>query len=142
MLPETLAFLLTMAISLSGLPGMPVSELPPITPVSQETMFREVCPVHPHDCYGLQAVYDTDGKRVLYLDTLNTEDSFDNSFLVHELVHVLQYRAYGDTIYAGCAALKRTETQAYAVQNAYLKRQGVFAQVGEGLRFNFMKCED
>lgn len=133
--PSLVAFLLDMAVKLSGLPAIPVAALPPIEPVSRATMQQLVCPEASPGCGAIVALFDTDGQRILYLDSLDLENSSDNSFLVHEIVHVLQYRQRGDTMYADCAALLRTEGEAYRVQNAYLRREGQFLRVGDVLRF-------
>jgi len=82
-------------------------------------------------CSQIVALFDSDQYRILYLDTLNLEDAADNSFLLHELVHVLQYQRSGPAMYASCPALVRTEAQAYRAQNAYLRREGRLMQVGQ-----------
>lgn len=137
-----LAFLLDMAVKFSGLPAMPVEQLPPMRAVSSRDMRRIVCADDPASCRNLQAVFDTEGYRILYLDTLELENASDNSFLVHELVHVLQYRRDGDAIYADCRALLRTESQAYRAQNAYLQREGQLLRVGDMLRFTTCAEQD
>lgn len=133
--PTLIAFLLDMAIKFSGLPPIPVAELPPMEPVSRATMQEIVCPEASPGCGAIVALFDTEGQRILYLESLNIENSSDNSFLVHEIVHVLQYRHRGEAIYADCTALLQTEGQAYRVQNAYLRREGQFLRVGDVLRF-------
>jgi hypothetical protein len=130
-----ISFLLDMAVSLSGLPPVPARELPPLRAVSEDEMRQTACPEAPGHCRNLVAMFDTERYRILYLDSLDTESAADNSFLVHEFVHVLQYRRYGDAIYAGCRALLTTEAEAYRVQNAYLRREGELMRVGDILRF-------
>lgn len=132
-----IGFLLDMAVRFTGLPPVPAEELPPFQRVSRAEMQAAVCPeaLESRSCSGIMAVFDTEGQRILYLDTLDLDEASDNSFLLHEIVHALQYRQQGDAIYADCAALLRTEGQAYAAQNAYLRREGQFLRVGEVLRF-------
>ena len=132
---DTIAFLLSLAIKFTGLPGIPVDQLPPMVPVSAAELTSIVCPEDAKDCRGMIAMFDDDSYRIIYLNTLDTENSADNSFILHEIVHVLQYKAKGKAIYANCRALVETERQAYKAQNEYLKREGVFMQVGEILRF-------
>lgn len=138
--PSLLAYLLSAAANLSGYPAVPIDELPPIVSMSAADMRREVCGDGQASCANMAAVFDTDGKRILLRDDLDLENPGDNSFLVHELVHVLQHRQRGDRIFAGCHETLRTEREAYAVQNRYLKREGVFLRFGEGL--GFMRCAD
>lgn len=135
---STLAYLLAAATHLSGLP--PLQKLPEITPVSAIQMVATVCPQVPSDCRSLQAVYETEGNHILYLDTLDMEVPEDASFLVHEITHALQYQARGDAIFAGCNAMMATEKEAYAVQNKFLQREGRLLRVGEMLRF--ARCPD
>jgi hypothetical protein len=130
-----IAFLLDMAVKFTGLPAIPVDALPPFQPVSRGEMQRRVCPEAAPGCGAIVALFDTEGYRILYLDSLDPQNPADNSFLVHELVHVLQFRQRGDAIYADCPALLRTEGEAYRAQNAYLKREGQLMRVGEVLRF-------
>lgn len=130
-----IAFLLDMAVKFSGLPAIPVEALPPFQPVSRAEMQRLICPESTPSCGTIVALFDTDQYRILYLEQLDPENSTDNSFLMHEIVHVLQYRQRGDAIYADCSALLQTEGQAYKAQNAYLRREGQLMRVGEVLRF-------
>jgi hypothetical protein len=129
------AFLLELAVKFTGLPAIPLNELPEFQRVSRAEMQRVVCAEEETGCRNIVALFDTDRFRILYLDTLNLDNPSDNSFLLHELVHALQYRRGGEAIYADCRALLRTEAQAYRAQNAYLRREGQFMRVGEVLRF-------
>lgn len=129
------AFLLDMAVKFSGLPPIPVDALPAFQPVSRAEMQRRVCPEAAPGCGAIVALFDTDQYRILYLEQLDLDNAADNSFLVHEIVHVLQFRQRGESIYADCSALLRTEGQAYRAQNAYLRREGQLMRVGEVLRF-------
>ncbi len=130
-----IAFLLQAAVSNSGFPAIPVESLPPIRAVSRDTIAKEICPSKPAECQGIVAVFDTDGYRILYSDELDAESAADNSFLIHELVHVLQFKVNGDKIFASCEASMKTETEAYRAQNNYLKKEGQFLRFGETLAF-------
>ena len=132
---DLLAVLLSTAISLSGLPPINVNELPAIVRVSHEEMRREVCPRDPGSCKGIAAIFEPDRQRILIDEALNLDLTDDNSFVVHELVHVLQFRQYGSLMYANCAASMSTEAQAYQVQNAYLSREGRLARFYQRLAF-------
>lgn len=133
--PELFSFLLQMASVLSGYPALPPDGIPSVSFLSEAEITAEVCKDDPENCRKLAAFYHTDTNRIAVLNTLDMENDTDNSFLVHELVHALQFRSRGDAIFATCPAARETEREAYAVQNAYLKRQGQFARFGEGLRF-------
>ena len=135
-----LAYLLSAAASLSGYPAVALEALPPIFRMSAAQMRHEVCGEGQGNCANMAAVFDTDGKRILLRDDLDLDNSGDNSFLVHELVHVLQHQQRGDRIFAGCHETLNSEREAYAVQNRYLKREGQFLRFGEGLAF--MRCAD
>ncbi len=133
--PSLILFLLQAAVSNSGYPTIAVESLPPIRAVSRDTIAKEICPTKPADCQGMVAVFDTDGYRILYSDELDAENAADNSFLLHELVHVLQFKANGEKIFATCEAAMKTETEAYRAQNKYLKKEGQFLRFGETLAF-------
>lgn len=133
--PDLLAYLLAAAVKWSGLPGIPVEKLPPIQIVSAEYISSQVCPEDKDGCGNLAAIFDTERYAILVRDTLDMEKTLDNSFLLHELVHVLQLKSHGPDIFKDCLASMRTETEAYRAQNAYLKREGQFARFGEILRF-------
>lgn len=130
-----LAYLLSAAVKFSGLPAIPVGQLPPIRLVPPEDIASKVCPDEKNRCAGLVAVFDTDGYVILVRDSLDLETTFDNSFLLHELVHVLQFKSRGAAIFSNCRTAIRTESEAYKAQNAYLQHEGQFARFGEGLRF-------
>ena len=132
---DLLAYLLAAAVKLSGLPGMPVDQLPPIRIVSAGYISSEVCPDDKAGCGNLVALFDTEHYVILVRDTLDMEKTLDNSFLLHELVHVLQFKSRGPDIFKDCPTSMRTEAEAYKAQNAYLKREGQFARFGEILRF-------
>lgn len=135
-----LAYLLSAAASLSGYPAPAVDDLPPIVRMSVGEMRRQVCGDGQRSCANLAALFDSDGRRILLRDDLDLDNPGDNSFLVHELVHVLQHRQRGERTFAGCHETLRSEREAYLVQNRYLKREGAFLRFGEGLAF--MRCAD
>jgi hypothetical protein len=129
-----IAFLLELAVKFTGLPAVPADQLPPLQAISRAQMRATVCGDAPAGCGEVVALFDADAYRILYLDTLDPQDAEDNSFLLHELVHVLQYRRSGAAMYASCEALLNTEAQAYRAQNAYLRREGRLLQVGAVLQ--------
>ena len=130
-----IAFLLEAAVTTSGYPAIAVDSLPPIRAVTRNAIAKEICPKQPEECLGMVAVFDTDRYRILYSDELDAENAADNSFLIHELVHVLQFKANGEKIFATCEAAMKTETEAYRAQNKYLKKEGQFLRFGETLAF-------
>jgi hypothetical protein len=131
--PALTADLLGWASRLSGLPA--ASAAPRMQALSANDLMRRVCTERPEDCRTLVAVYDTDTKQVLYLDSLDLRDETDQSFIVHELVHYLQHQRDGDQLFAGCEKVMRAEAQAYLVQNKYLAQFKQWRRVGEMLRF-------
>jgi hypothetical protein len=62
----------------------------------------------------------------------------DNSFIVHELVHVLQFKKFGHDHFNSCRKVLDSEQQAYYVQNNYLGEEGIDWR--EGFLLRFMKC--
>lgn len=136
--PDLLAYLLAAAVRLSGLPAIEPEQLPPVQMVDRPQLSATICPGETNQCTNIVAIFDTDGNRILVRDDLDLENATDNSFLVHELVHVLQFRSQGDAIFRDCVTTKATETVAYQVQNAYLRKEGQFARFGEALAF--MTC--
>ena len=133
-----IAYLLAAAIRITGLPPVAVAELPPFVPLSSRDLERQVCPDAGHGCRGIVAYFDAQHYRVLYRDSLNLDDPFDHSFLLHEMVHVLQHRQEGNAMYEDCRALLRTEAQAYRAQNIYLRANDQLAYVGT--RLNQSSC--
>jgi hypothetical protein len=127
---QTIAYLLAAAIKLSGLPAVPAAQLPAFVPLPPAELRAEACKERVAACRGIMALYDMKGHRVLYRDDLDMDSPSDNSFIVHELVHVLQYAQSGERIYQDCPALVRTERAAYTVQNLYLNEQGQLLRVG------------
>ncbi len=137
---ELLARLLAAAIRYSSLPAMEVADLPPIEQLSAQALAEKVCPEAPTRCNTVAALFDTEGYRIYLRDSLNPADPMDNSFIVHELVHVLQYRKFGRDHFANCHRRIDSEHQAYFVQNNYLGEEGVDWR--EGYLVRFMRCPD
>ncbi|MFZ5504068.1 MAG: hypothetical protein ACOY7P_01120 [Pseudomonadota bacterium] len=135
---ELLAFLVDLAAKLSGYPPIPVDALPPVQVLSEAELAKAVCPDAAAGCTNIAATFETEHYVIYVRDTLDLENAADNSFLLHELVHVLQHKARGDAIFADCPTTLKTETEAYQAQNAYLKREGQFLRFGEAL--GFMSC--
>ncbi len=129
------AYLLSAAVKVSGLPPVPLESLPEFIAMPSSMLKAEACKEKVANCRGIVALYDMERNRVLYRDDLNVDDPSDNSFLVHELVHVLQYAQGGDAIYKDCPSLVQTERAAYAAQNMYLHAQGQLLRVGRIMQF-------
>lgn len=129
-----IAFLLAAAVRITGLPALSVEELPAFVALPAEELERQVCPAGDDGCHGIAAYFDSLRYRILYRDSLSPEEPLDHSFLLHEIVHVLQHRQYGNAMYADCRALRATEAQAYRAQNTYLRAAGELVQVGGMLR--------
>jgi len=135
---DLIAYLLPLAAKLSGYPAVPLQDLPPIRQMPPAQISREICPEDASHCQGMVAIFDTDRYQILIRDNLDLDNPSDNSFLLHELVHVLQYKARGEEIFVDCPATMKTETEAYRVQNRYLGMEGQFMRVGDALAF--MTC--
>jgi len=89
---------------------------------------------------GLVAAYIIAQHRIVYRDDLNLESDADNSFLVHEYVHALQSRYFGDQVFETCEGIVAAEKQAYAAQQKYLRSRGQLLRVGDRLRY--VTCRD
>ncbi len=137
---ELLAKLLAAAIRYSSLPAIDVADLPPIEQLSAQALSEKVCPDEPARCSTMAALFDTEGYRIYLRDSLNPADPMDNSFIVHELVHVLQYRKHGPEYFTDCHRRIDSENQAYFVQNNYLGEEGVDWR--EGYLVRFMRCPE
>jgi hypothetical protein len=91
-------------------------------------------------CRLLVALYDTERARIVYRNTLDMRDPTDQSFIVHELVHHLQFLVQGDELFATCRSTMAAEEQAYRAQSLYQKHFRQWQRMGEVMRF--MNCED
>ena len=135
---ETIKYLYGKAVKLSGLNPMPIDALPPIYKVSKSQMNHIVCPNDPENCRNLAAVFDDIEYRILILDDFEISENFkpyDYSFVIHELIHALQYNQFGPEIFKDCRAIFETEKVAYLAQDRYLSEQGSFHRVAHFLRF-------
>jgi hypothetical protein len=138
---EMLTLLLAAAIQFSGLPAIHVSELPPIVRLPRSELNKTVCAAAPIRCAGLTAAFDTQRYRIVVDDKLDFKDPDDASFLVHEIVHVLQLKNTGSTGFTSCTAVLESERQAYAAQNDYLRKNDRPAHQGAMLRFSRCRPE-
>lgn len=136
---QLLADLVAVAAALSGYPVIAVDSLPRIEILAPLEFKLAVCPDNPDECNGIAAYFDEDGQAIRLVDTLDLQSPQGRSFLVHELVHVLQYHARGRIAEAGCAGNLRSEQEAYRVQNAYLRQSGRHEQYGGPIMF--MRCD-
>jgi len=130
---EMMAYLLAAASGISGLPPPLVDELPPVVAMAPEALRAQACSMKQEQCRGIVALFDADNGRILVSDALDLADPADNSFLVHELVHVLEYRYRGGRGPEGCRETLRSERFAYRVQNAYLRREGRAERFGSNI---------
>lgn len=130
---ELIAWLLAFASSVSGLPAQAPEDLPPIIRLAPADLHQQVCPERPAECVGIAAYFDIPRYRILIDARLDLSQPADHSYLLHEFVHVLQFRRYGPDLFVRCEDTLRHEALAYRVQNAYLRRQGVLLRVGAAL---------
>lgn len=130
--PPLLAQLLAAAIRLSGHTPIPVEDLPSIQWLPAADIRSQACPTAPQTCTNMVALFDHTRRRILLSDDLDVRQPRDRSFIVHELVHVLEQRHRGARYHDTCDETLRSERTAYRVQNAYL------AEHGEAERFGRM----
>lgn len=121
---EVIAYLFSVATTLSGYPEMPEADLPIVRLMEPSALTEEACPDDASGCHKLVALYDRERHQILMRSDLDLHDPSDNSFLVHEFVHVLEARHKGALYQHDCEATLRSEREAYRVQNAYLDREG------------------
>jgi hypothetical protein len=84
------------------------------------------------------AAFDTQRYRILIRDSLNLDDAAENSFLVHELVHVLQYKKDGSGQFMSCESVIKSENEAFDTQNRYMQSFGLLRR--EGMVMRYMRC--
>jgi hypothetical protein len=137
-----LSKLLAAAVHLSGLPAIPVNALPPIVMLTRGELNQTVCPSAPMRCAGLTAAFDTQRYRIVMDNRLDLNEPYDASFLVHEMVHVLQFMNSGSVGFTSCEAVIESERQAYSVQNAYLRENDKPGSEGAMLRFSHCPARD
>ena len=132
---ELIDFLYDTSSHISHYEMYPKEHRPKILKKTKQEMQQEICPDDPNNCYNLAAFYNTDKNEIIYDEVLDIDNNHDNSFIVHEIVHSLQFFHKGDANFKDCPATKETELEAYDVQNKYLKKMGQFAQYGDALKF-------
>lgn len=71
---------------------------------------------------GLMGLYDVETQTIWLRDDFDSRDDKDRSHLVHELVHFLQYSAQRGN---GSVNQSDFETEAYEIQNRFLKAHGL-----------------
>jgi hypothetical protein len=128
-----LSHLMSIAAALSGYPELPASEAPLLRVMAPQALIAEACPDQPAQCERLVAFYDRDRQQILIRDDLDLDDATDNSFLVHEFVHVLEARQKGAAYQTDCETTLQSEREAYRVQNRYLQQEGRSERFGSML---------
>ena len=108
--------------------------------MSKEGIVAEMCPERPAACDTLVALFEPAKYRVIYRSSLNLSKPYDRSFLLHELVHVLQFKARGPGIFFTCKERVAVEREAYFIQDRYLAESGLEIRVRGALRF--MRCPE
>jgi hypothetical protein len=134
---ELMSALLSWAVMLSGYPAP--AEAPRVARVSHAFFVENACAGRECKVWGWYA-----GGNVLYIDSRldPANDLLASSVIVHEMTHYLQAKA-GKLQHRGAAALADSaqvtldckltidlEHEAYAVQQAYLVRYGVYRPIG------------
>lgn len=119
-----LSYLLSVAAALSGYPEIPLADMPTLRVMSLAALADEACPDAPAQCDRLVALYDHEREQILIREDLDLQDAADNSFLVHEFVHVMEARQKGADYQRDCESTLRSERAAYRVQNRYLWQEG------------------
>ena len=135
---ELLTDLLAAAIRISQLPGIPADQLPPVIPVNAQFFIDKVCPDQPQRCRSTAALFDTEAYEIYVRKPIDVQSPITLSFVVHEMVHVLQFKQGGHTRFEGCQAVLDNEQQAYKVQNIFLYENG--SDWREGFSLRFMTC--
>ena len=116
-----IAILLAYAVSATGLE--PTAELPKVEVMSRAALAAEMTlgvKAASDDALELAALYDPVARTILVSDELDLDGPVGRSYLLHELVHHLQY-ANGQDAH-GCVG--RLEAEAYRVQARYLRKHG------------------
>lgn len=132
---ETLEYLASKAAKFSGRVLLPVDQLPPVFVLSREELNQEVCGSDAAQCSTLAAVFDDSAYRILIVNSLDLNQAQDNSYLLHEIVHSLQFQTDALNMYKDCEHLYRTEAEAYRSQDRYLESEGQFLRTLPQLRY-------
>lgn len=119
-----LSYLMAAAARLSGYEPVPLEQLPSVHLMPASVIRSQVCPVQPQTCADMVAIYDNTRSRILISDELDPHSSHDSSFIVHELVHVLEFRRKASGYQQDCEETLASERTAYRAQNLYLREQG------------------
>lgn len=141
---ELLQYFYDKAVRLTNIKALSKTELPPIYLIPLADLNIEVCPEDPANCRNLAAVFDDIGYRILVRDDFEISQNFipyDYSFVIHEVIHALQFAVDGPEIFKDCDAIYETEKVAYEAQDKYLREEGSFHQVANILKFGFY-CDD
>lgn len=135
---EAVAELLAIAIRFSGLAPIDVAQVPEVVGVIGDYKWvHHACQSEVNACNRAVAIYNHQTNRIYYReDRLGDASSvIGSSYLVHEIVHVLQHHQYnGKGLYDTCDMLYHTEMQAYSVQNEYLASMGSGFRAGEAMK--------
>ena len=78
----------------------------------------------------VEAFYDSDKKTIFVSDRIDLDTTYGQSVLLHELVHHVQYQMDLDGIACGYSFV---EGDAYSVQAAYLKENGLDDEMLKGV---------
>lgn len=134
------ASLLKWMVGASGTTG-PVPT-PHVHTVTQAELASRLCPRSAADCEGIMAAYEAHSGTILLRDFLDMRRAPDRSFLVHELVHVLQHQREGEGFQARCSEVVKSEREAYQLQNRYLSAMGQPQRVGQMMALMACPRED
>ncbi len=127
---KLLAELLLYAAQVGGFPKPDVAVMPPIQMLSNQAMQSAVCNQNLHECDGIVAHYDVTLHRILMSDALDPDSVVAQSFLVHEMIHVLEAYYTPQAIQTTCQYILNSERQAYQVQNQFLISHGSSQRFG------------
>lgn len=140
---DNLQYIFGKASRLSGITKFTLKDMPPIFVVPEETITELVCNGDHYECKNLAAIFDDIKYRILIKDSFDLSDNFDPfgySFLIHELIHALQYLDRGPEIFKNCDAVFETESEAYHAQDKFLKEEGNFFRAAMALKYFY--CDE
>ena len=128
MMAEIYAVLMSWAVTLSGYPAP--MDAPEISTVPHSVLVAKAC--HGKECKVIG--WFPPGNRIYLDERLRPDDSlYASSIVVHEMVHYLQQQSgrYGGAF--SCEKAIAMEHEAYAIQQEYLVRYGVYRPVGASM---------